>query len=155
MCTALSVVLSVLSLPRASGGYRTQNPADSENRNLPPIGHKQQHNAAQTTNRQKPYGTNISFGGPGVYSHYKMAQQPPAPASFRNGPPGPNALAAAAVRHGGIAAPSHHPPPYQAGAMKPPQFGERKGWGYSAAGAPSKYVSPYSQRYLTKDGKAQ
>ena len=39
--------------------------------------------------------------------------------------------------------------------MKPGQLAaERRGWGYGAAGNnPTKYVSPYSQRYLTKDPK--
>lgn len=88
-----------------------------------------------------------------MFSHYKMGgQQLPPAASFRNPPA--NAQAPGVARHGGIGAASHHAQPYQTGGMKPPQFGERKGWGYSAAGAPSKYVSPYSQRYLTKDGKA-
>lgn len=135
-------------------GYRSQN-TDADARNLPPIGHnaghKQHAPAAALTQRQKPHGSNISLGGPSVF-HYKMAQQLPAATSFRNPPA--NAQVAAAARHGGIGAASHHAQPHHAGGTKPPQLNERKGWGYSAAGGPAKYVSPYSQRYLTKDGKA-
>lgn len=124
-----------------AGGHTTRLSLDPSGDPLPPIGHSSVHKqtAAQQQYRQKQqYGGGANVAAASNYSYYKMSQPQAMPYRQAGG-------VGAAVRHSGIAV----PPSYQAAKAAAV---ERRGWGYGAAGSvPSKYVSPYSQRYLSKD----